>query len=218
MACAVCNKSKTPPFTDGDYQVMWNTNNFSVVQYNGQNYPRLLGSPTGIITQYGIRDYGRHKNGDYVIVHNFDIEAKPELFIVITDDDIIAQTLLDYNIEPGYEPIPLTSNSYSLTMEVPQNRSLPDVLEVDDVELSSPELFDDEENDNEVEKNNSSEQKEEDNGLPRLTRSEAMQLNEFTETYGYNHRLTVMAEVNRNEPTLKAFKKGKKTYIYHDED
>lgn len=215
MACAVCNKNKTPPFTDGDYQIMWNTNNFSVVQYNGQNYPRLLGSPTGIITQYGIRDYGRHKNGDYVIIHKDDIEAKPELFIVVQDEDIIAQVLLDYMIEPGYEPIQVNL-SFNTVSKEPEK--IADVLELGDVELSSPELFDDEENDNEVEKNNSSEQKEEDNGLPRLTRSEAMQLNEFTETYGYNHRLTVMAEVNRNEPTLKAFKKGKKTYIYHDED
>jgi len=50
------------------------TADFVEIQYYGAGYTHLVGSPTGVIRQYGILNYGTHKRGDIFMVHVKDVE------------------------------------------------------------------------------------------------------------------------------------------------
>jgi hypothetical protein len=54
--------------------------------YNGPNYPHYLPSPTGVISQYGILNYGMGKRGDRIKVHKLDFEkSNGRLFLPVPD-------------------------------------------------------------------------------------------------------------------------------------
>ena len=57
---------------------------FKTVTYKGPEYKHYVGSPTGIITQFGLRNYGSYKFGELMKVHPADIAALPNIFELVT--------------------------------------------------------------------------------------------------------------------------------------
>ena len=58
---------------------------FVKVVYNGPSYTHLVGSPTGIIANFGIRDYGMGKGGSIIFVHKADLEKSSWLYTVANE-------------------------------------------------------------------------------------------------------------------------------------
>lgn len=89
MACG-CSKNKTvvnqnQPLVAPNNQLFDRATdpNFVKVIYNGPDYPHLIGSPTGIIAQFGMMDYGMGKKGIEFYVHRNDLQKSPFLYTVI---------------------------------------------------------------------------------------------------------------------------------------
>jgi len=57
---------------------------FVDVIYNGSIHSHYIGSPTGIIRQYGILNYGYHKKGDAIRVHKDDLAKSNGILFIET--------------------------------------------------------------------------------------------------------------------------------------
>lgn len=64
-------------------QSLFDSGKYKLVRYSGRTYTTSIGSPTGVIAQDGLRNYGRGKHGDYLLVHVDDIQKTPQNFILI---------------------------------------------------------------------------------------------------------------------------------------
>lgn len=105
MACG-CSKNKVAQPVVPQQNVLQNSSNsnnrnnidfsnhpeFVKAIYKGpEGYTHLIGSPTGIIANFGIRDYGLGKGGSIIYVHKADLEKNSWLYEVIPQVSAIAQ-------------------------------------------------------------------------------------------------------------------------------
>ena len=92
MGCNCANKNKlnqpntvvnsTPQTVDQVYQLLeqQDKDEFIDVIYQGPEYLHYIGSPTGIITKYNLRNYGLARKGNVVKIHIDDFNKSPWLF------------------------------------------------------------------------------------------------------------------------------------------
>lgn len=88
MACSSCGKSSKnqliPQAASFGFGDMVEDSDFSLIEYNGPNANHIAPSPTGIMrSKYGKSGYGLHGKGHQFYVHNLDINARPDLFVLV---------------------------------------------------------------------------------------------------------------------------------------
>ena len=54
---------------------------FTLCEYRGGGASRMILSPTKILAEFGLQNYGFYRAGDRFMVHNRDVEARPDLFV-----------------------------------------------------------------------------------------------------------------------------------------
>jgi hypothetical protein len=217
--CITCKKSTAKPMKlqisplSDDAQRFWDTGDFSFAIYRGGAYTHPVGSPTGILlNEYNYRNYAeRAKHGAILLVHNDDIEDRPDLFELVTkenNEDAFWNGVQTFMINTKFamnvpaEPIEAVTEF----VERPKKDTI--TLGDNNTELTS--AIDDLEKKEEV--NNLIVDAVE-NDKPVLYPDTAMRISEYAEEYGYTHHLQVSAEVRKGN--LKSLKRDGKTYVYH---
>lgn len=64
-------------------------------------YTRIVTSPTKVLSEYGLKNYGMRKPGRQFYVHVLDIEHSPQLFTVVVPEDPSYSNTLKYLAEQG---------------------------------------------------------------------------------------------------------------------
>lgn len=191
-------------------QKLYNTGNYKLVRYTGRNFTTTIGSPTGVIVKDGLKNYGRGKTGDILLVHVEDIKKSPAMFTVLKKDtDGYEEGLRKYDItevEPKSTKEKAVAKAEAIKPETPVKKEVtveePEPVEVtkevvpeQDFKKIDPEEF-------------------KDTGGRLLSKDEALPLKEFQDKYGFNHHIQVFAKIRSGE--LKSFKdEDDKTFIYH---
>lgn len=199
MSCNGCGGAYTPQieYREGrTMQDLYNTGNYTIVRYNGHVHTATVGSPTGIIAKDGLRNYGRAKAGDYLLVHVADISHSPTLFTLIDKNtEMYKMALAKFGIE---ETIKNEKSEPTKKEKVSKAQSSEEAVTepVEQKEQVEPTPVDTNE------------------GLV-LTKENALPLKAFQEKYGFTHHLQVLAKVKSGE--LYSYKDDDTTYIYHVE-
>lgn len=201
MACARCGK-KTPTVAtvlpESGMQKLYDSGEYRVVRYNGPNYVKFIGSPTGVIVKDGLTSYGRGKNGSIILVHKDDINKQPSLFTVLKDEELTKGEKvlgLSHVIESTVKVIPNTAPS---TAGIATRHDLND--ETVDEAVAEVE---------EIARKNVAEGRV-------LSKDEAMSPSEFAKEFGYSHHLQVVAKVKSGELLQYENEDGQKL-VYHVE-
>lgn len=213
-------------------QNLFDSGKYKLVRYVGRQYTATVGSPTGIIIGDNLRNYGRGKDGDYLLVHVKDIEAAPTLFTVLAKNTQQYQDALEkYGLkEKGTMAKEITSVAAKHAIEKAENAvtepNLTDkkVSAVEVNESNTPTVEKVAPEDVTVNKILNAETVEPDkdsvnDGGKLLSKNEAIPLKDFQDRYGFTHQFQVLAKVKSGE--LKSFKNDDddgKTYIYHYEE
>lgn len=206
MACKSCGAKQTAQprsFEEGNtMQDLFDSGKYKLVRYEGRDFTTTIGSPTGAIVKDGLKNYGRAKSGDFLLVHIDDIQKTPQTFIIL---------------EKGSEAYQLALRKFGLTEAVPV-QSVRSVQKEKVVEKSKIEAVVEEEEKEQktVEKKQTEELLSDtsDAGGKLLSKSEALPLTDFRDAYGFSHHMQVMAKVRSGE--LKSYKtENDENMIYH---
>ena len=213
-------------------QSLFDSGNYKLVRYTGRKFTATVGSPTGVIVQDGLRSYGRGKDGDYLLVHVKDIANAPTLFSVLAKDSTQYQeALVKYGLQEknimAKEVISVAARAAiqkaeDSVAEVSEGNAKPALTDAkvdvnpeketaqksnivavatEDVTVKTTEVTNPKDEINDA-------------GGRVLSKSEALPLKEFQETYGYTHHMQVLSKVKSGE--LKSFKdEDDKTFVYH---
>ena len=189
-------------------QKLYDSGNYKLVRYTGRNFTTTIGSPTGVIVKDGLKNYGRGKTGDILLVHVDDIKKSPTMFSVLKKDtDAYQEGLRKYDItEPeSKSKVAVTTKAEAVKPEQPVKKEV--IVESEEVEVHKevkPEQ--------DFKKIDPEEMK--DTGGRLLSHDEALPLKDFQEKYGFTHHMQVLAKVKSGE--LKSYKDDDdKTFIYH---
>jgi len=87
-----------------------NDDDFKLITFNSAGtYTRIVTSPTKVLSEYGLKNYGMRKPGRQFYVHVLDIEHSPHLFTVVVPETPSYSNTLKYLAEQGeinFEDIP----------------------------------------------------------------------------------------------------------------
>ncbi len=224
MACSSCgnkgkgNVNQDRRQTGENLQALYDTGNFVFAKYIGPSQTHNIGSPTGVIVEYGMGVYGRGKNGDIFLVHKKDADKKFGKFQVIEGGAInVAAKMYGVNITP-VNLTPTTPVVAAKTVAPVEEAFVPK-------NIVESEAFEEVVSGASTESDKLTEALDEiiavasesgTNDSP-LKRSEAMLIKDFVPQFGYTHQLQVMAKIRVGE--LKSYKNDDgKTMVYHVED
>lgn len=188
-------------------QKLYDSGNYKLVRYTGRNFTTTIGSPTGVIVKDGLKNYGRGKTGDILLVHNDDIKKAPTIFAVLQKGtEGYEEGIRKYELTEPAPKVKATAKSEAVKPEMDSYKQHEVVTEKTVIEHNevAPEQ--------EFTKIDPEEMK--DTGGRLLSKDEALPLKEFQEKYGFSHHIQVMTKVKSGE--LKSFKdEDDKTFIYH---
>lgn len=227
MACKSCGTPHNPivdmnkreKLTMEKIQEFYNSGKYKLVRYNGQNYTSNIGSPTGIIAQDSLHNYGRGKNGDFFLVHTADIAAAPTVFTILAE---------------GSEAQRVAASKLGITLNevksVAKKVTQVEVKEETTTVTTQVELAGDEEFANEFEEEPEEEEvveevqttpqpvNDDSAGFKALTREQAIPMADFRDAYGFTHHMQVQAKIKSGE--LKSYRDEDEgiTYVYHYEE
>ena len=87
MACSNCGKKRRQVLKQTPEKINMEQNeNFKLITYrDGGTHTRIITSPTRLIYDYGMQNYGMKKPGSQFYVHIADIEAQPNKFVVVPE-------------------------------------------------------------------------------------------------------------------------------------
>lgn len=215
MACSSCgNKGKGNVNQDRrqigeNLQELYDTGNFVFAKYIGPSQTHNIGSPTGVIVEYGMGVYGRGKNGDIFLVHKKDTDKKFGKFQVIEGGAV--------NVAAKMYGVMLTPVNVTPVVAAKTAAPVVESVEVESVlELAENTIEESAKLTEAVNEIVAIAQENGTNDSP-LKRSEAMLIKDFVPQFGYTHQLQVMAKIRVGE--LKSYKNDDgKTMVYHVED
>lgn len=183
---------------------------YVLVRYEGRSYATTIGSPTGVIAQDGLKNYGRGQSGDLLLVHPDDVKHSPTIFTVISKSTpAYSEALKKYNLvekgtkqaEAKAEKTEIKSVKATKVVDAPEDK--PKATVVPEIVVEKP-----------LPLKEADKAEMQDTGGKVLSRSEALPLKDFTEQYGFTHHMQVLTKIRSGE--LKSFKdENDKTLVYH---
>ena len=216
MACSSCGGKGRNGGTvsertsmNPNLQEQYDSGNWVLAKYMGPSQTHNIGSPSGVIAQFGMGIYGRGRNGDIFLVHKDDTQAKFGKFTVVSGGAVTAAEKMLGLTTPGAKKVapvaaPIVAPTVVIEIEPEVNDDVIVPVSVTQMEQEALEEI------REVATDNGT------NDTP-LKRSEALPMKEFVPRFGYTHQLQVMAKVRSGE--LKTYKnEDGKSMIYHVED
>ncbi len=217
MSCSSCGKGKGRNGGTVNERTSMNTNlqeqydsgNFVLAKYVGPSQTHNIGSPSGVIAQFGMGIYGRGRNGDIFLVHKDDAAAKYGKFTVLSGGTIgVAEKML------GLKPKAIEGAEVAVvtTPEAPVVvAAVEPIVELVENPVEEAALLTEALDELVAVANTNGT-----NDSP-LKRSEALIMKEFVPRFGFTHQLQVMAKIKSGE--LKSYKNEEgKTMVYHVED
>jgi hypothetical protein len=213
MACSSCGK-KAKVSVDATQvqtkQTLFDTGVFLPVVYtNYGTSTRVVGSPTGVITEFGLTSYGQAKPGDVLLVHKKDVEKTPQIFVLLQkSSNKYKDALKKFGIVENVVALEIgkavvAGITQAFVVEEPVVEVITEAMldEVVEPVVVMPSAAVTPSSDNAT--------------MKLLKRSEALAMPDFMEQYGYTHHLAVHAKIRSGE--LKSYKNDKVTYVYHYE-
>lgn len=214
MACAKCGKKTnvSSERTNGssNLQELYDTGNFVLAKYLGPTQVHNIGSPSGVIAEFGMGIYGRGKHGDIFLVHKDDTRKSYNKFLALEGGSAVtASKILNINIAQASKKA--KTEEQKVVEEIVDEADVVDDVRVYEEPVVTPDVV--------VEALNELRETADTIGTndTPLTRANAMLLKEFVPKYGYTHQLQVMTKIKSGE--LLSYKnEDGKTMVYHREE